>query len=182
MNEFNFHCDKCPRTFKLEEFYEKHKKVHDLKKQHRCGICGFVYGAAKGLEGHLKTHTDIEIAAAEVLARGMAAANAAAAAAAAAAVAKGKAAMAAAYPVPQHQSKMVLPPAPPPQPGPYLNPKGVLAMAPIPHELLPKPKPIEKPINANGGTGNYEVYGKPLVDYKPYLHSRRSKVIFFQPL
>ena len=73
MNEFNFHCDKCPRTFKLEEFYEKHKKVHDLKKQHRCGICGFVYGAAKGLEGHLKTHTDIEIAAAEVLARGMAA-------------------------------------------------------------------------------------------------------------
>ena len=88
MNEFNFHCDKCPRTFKLEEFYEKHKKVHELKKQHRCGICGFVYGAAKGLEGHLKTHTDIEVAAAEVLARGMAAANAAAAAAAAAQMAK----------------------------------------------------------------------------------------------
>lgn len=167
MNEFNFHCEKCPRTFKLEEFYEKHKKVHDLKKQHRCGICGFVYGAAKGLEGHLKTHTDIEIAAAEVLARGMAAANAAAAAAAAAAVAKSKQAMAG-YPVPHHSqhqqpkslAHVQMAPAPPPQTGPYLNPKGVLAMAPIPHELLPKPKPIEKPVNANGGTGNYEVYGK----------------------
>ena len=43
--DFNFECDKCPRTFKLEEFYEKHKKVHELKKQHRCDVCGFVYGA-----------------------------------------------------------------------------------------------------------------------------------------
>jgi len=60
----NFACSKCPRTFKLEEFYEKHKKVHELKKQHKCDICGFVYGAAKGLEGHIKTHTDEEIAAA----------------------------------------------------------------------------------------------------------------------
>jgi hypothetical protein len=60
----NFSCSKCPRTFKLEEFYEKHKKVHELKKQHKCDICGFVYGAAKGLEGHVKTHTDEEIAAA----------------------------------------------------------------------------------------------------------------------
>jgi hypothetical protein len=41
-----------------QEFYEKHKKVHDLKKQHRCHICGFVYGAAKGLEGHLKSHEE----------------------------------------------------------------------------------------------------------------------------
>ena len=56
MSEFNFVCDKCPRTFKLEEFFEKHKKVHELKKQHRCDICGFVYGAAKGLEAHIKTH------------------------------------------------------------------------------------------------------------------------------
>ena len=61
--DFNYECDKCPRTFKLEEFYEKHKKVHELKKQHKCDICGFVYGAAKGLEGHIKTHTDEEIAA-----------------------------------------------------------------------------------------------------------------------
>ena len=43
-----FDCDKCPRTFKLLEFFEKHKKVHELKKQHTCSICGFVYGAAKG--------------------------------------------------------------------------------------------------------------------------------------
>ena len=63
-NEYNFACEKCPRTFKLEEFYDKHKKVHELKKQHKCDICGFVYGAAKGLEGHIKTHTDEEIAAA----------------------------------------------------------------------------------------------------------------------
>ncbi|QQP54268.1 Uncharacterized protein FKW44_007046, partial [Caligus rogercresseyi] len=55
-SEFNFACSKCPRTFKLEEFYEKHKKVHELKRQHVCNLCGFVYGAAKGLEGHLKTH------------------------------------------------------------------------------------------------------------------------------
>ena len=46
-------CDKCPRTFKLQEFYDKHQKVHLLKKQHVCSICGFVYGAAKGLEGHM---------------------------------------------------------------------------------------------------------------------------------
>ncbi len=58
MSEFQFACDKCPRTFKLQEFYDKHKKVHDLKKQHRCHICGFVYGAAKGLEGHIKTHDE----------------------------------------------------------------------------------------------------------------------------
>ena len=62
MSEYNFACGKCPRTFKLEEFYEKHKKVHELKKQHKCNVCGFVYGAAKGLEGHLKTHTEQEIA------------------------------------------------------------------------------------------------------------------------
>ena len=60
MSEFQFACEKCPRTFKLQEFYEKHKKVHDLKKQHRCHICGFVYGAAKGLEGHIKTHQEEE--------------------------------------------------------------------------------------------------------------------------
>jgi len=57
----DFVCAQCPRTFKLEEFYEKHKKVHELKKQHRCDVCGFVYGAAKGLEGHLKTHTPEEL-------------------------------------------------------------------------------------------------------------------------
>lgn len=64
MGEHGFSCDKCPRTFKLEEFFEKHKKVHELKKQHVCEVCGFVYGAAKGLEGHLKTHSDDEILAA----------------------------------------------------------------------------------------------------------------------
>merc|ERR1719150_1494830 len=53
MADFNFSCQKCPRTFKLQEFYEKHQKVHLLKKQHVCTICGFVYGAAKGLEGHM---------------------------------------------------------------------------------------------------------------------------------
>ena len=51
MNDFNYACTKCPRTFKLQEFYEKHKKVHELKKQHVCDICGFVYGAAKGWMG-----------------------------------------------------------------------------------------------------------------------------------
>lgn len=53
--DYNFACKKCPRTFKLQEFYEKHQKVHQLKKQHVCNICGFVYGAAKGLEGHMET-------------------------------------------------------------------------------------------------------------------------------
>lgn len=61
MGDFNYICDKCPRTFKLEEFYDKHKKVHELKKQHKCNVCGFVYGAAKGLEGHMKLHTEQEI-------------------------------------------------------------------------------------------------------------------------
>ena len=46
-------CRQCPRTFKLQEFYDKHQKVHQLKKQHVCTLCGFVYGAAKGLEGHM---------------------------------------------------------------------------------------------------------------------------------
>ena len=54
-SEYNYACQKCPRTFKLQEFYEKHQKVHQLKKQHVCNICGYVYGAAKGLEGHMET-------------------------------------------------------------------------------------------------------------------------------
>jgi hypothetical protein len=29
--------------------------VHVLKKQHVCRLCGYVYGAAKGLEGHIET-------------------------------------------------------------------------------------------------------------------------------
>ena len=61
-SEYNFICDKCLRTFKLEEFFHKHKKVHELKKQHKCDICGFVYGTPKGLDGHIKTHTDEKIA------------------------------------------------------------------------------------------------------------------------
>jgi hypothetical protein len=55
MAEFNYACQQCPRTFKLQEFYEKHMKVHVLKKQHVCRLCGYVYGAAKGLEGHIET-------------------------------------------------------------------------------------------------------------------------------
>ena len=54
-SEYNYACQKCPRTFKLQEFYEKHQKVHLLKKQHVCTVCGFVYGAAKGLEGHMES-------------------------------------------------------------------------------------------------------------------------------
>ena len=54
-SEYNYACQKCPRTFKLQEFYEKHQKVHLLKKQHVCNVCGFVYGAAKGLEGHMES-------------------------------------------------------------------------------------------------------------------------------
>ena len=53
--EYNYACGKCPRTFKLQEFYDKHQKVHLLKKQHVCTVCGFVYGAAKGLEGHMES-------------------------------------------------------------------------------------------------------------------------------
>ena len=52
-DDFKYACQKCPRTFKLHDFYEKHQKVHSLKKQHVCRICKFVYGAAKGLEGHM---------------------------------------------------------------------------------------------------------------------------------
>jgi len=58
MSEVTYTCDKCPRTFKLQEFYDKHKLVHDLKKQHVCQICGSVYGAAKGLEGHMQNHLE----------------------------------------------------------------------------------------------------------------------------
>ncbi|XP_023333916.1 putative uncharacterized zinc finger protein 814 [Eurytemora carolleeae] len=53
--EYIYACGKCPRTFKLRDFYEKHEKVHALKKQHTCSVCGFVYGAAKGLEGHMES-------------------------------------------------------------------------------------------------------------------------------
>lgn len=76
MNEFLYKCEQCPRTFKLEEFYEKHKKVHELKKQHRCDVCGFVYGAAKGLDGHMKTHSEAELTVTAVAKASIAAAEA----------------------------------------------------------------------------------------------------------
>jgi len=53
--EFSYLCRQCPRTFKLQDFFEKHQRVHELKKQHVCRYCGYVYGAAKGLLGHLET-------------------------------------------------------------------------------------------------------------------------------
>ena len=51
----SYKCQKCPRTFKLEEYFLKHQKVHFLKKQNVCKDCGFVYGAAKGLKTHQET-------------------------------------------------------------------------------------------------------------------------------
>ena len=33
-----------------------------MKKQHKCAICGFVYGTAKGMDSHIKTHTYEKIA------------------------------------------------------------------------------------------------------------------------
>ena len=137
MNEFNFSCDKCPRTFKLEEFYEKHKKVHELKKQHKCNVCGFVYGAAKGLEGHLKTHSDVEIAAAEMMARNMATATTQAVREA---------------PSPMEQLMK-----------PFLSTKGVLGSANIPAKVPIEPQRTSadnRSPPSPSGTGSYEVYGK----------------------
>ncbi len=162
MGDFVYTCDQCPRTFKLEEFYEKHKKVHQLKKQHRCQVCGFVYGAAKGLEGHMKTHTEAE----QIVA--------------AAAVAK------VTQPQPPQAS------GPPISPDfRFLNPRGVLAAQPVvapPLPLAPAPQQVvtnplaamaaaaaaaaaaesRKPDISDakpmvGGTGNYRVYGKKML-------------------
>ena len=144
--EFNFACDKCPRTFKLEEFYEKHKKVHDLKKQHKCDICGFVYGAAKGLEGHIKTHTDEEIAAAHVANQRK-----------------------------QQQASPPLAAAPGfSSDFHFLNPQGVLAQAKLHVSPPPVSKKEVEDFTAqrdqlNGkapspaGTGNYTIYGRSLL-------------------
>ena len=136
--EYNFACDKCPRTFKLEEFYEKHKKVHELKKQHKCDICGFVYGAAKGLEGHIKTHTDEEIAAAHQ------AANRQKASPKAGSGNNGNIPFGADF----H----------------FLNPQGVLAQAKI--HVSPKKEDevaVREQLNGKApspaGTGNYTIYG-----------------------
>jgi hypothetical protein len=52
----DFCCDKCPRTFQIEDFYNKHQRVHELKKQHKCHTCDSVYGAARLLEEHVRTH------------------------------------------------------------------------------------------------------------------------------
>lgn len=52
--DFSYLCRHCPRTFKLQDFFEKHQRVHELKRQHVCRYCGYVYGAAKGLLGHLE--------------------------------------------------------------------------------------------------------------------------------
>lgn len=53
-------CLQCPRSFTMQDFFEKHKRAHKLKKQHACHLCGFVYGAAKGLEGHLESAHEIK--------------------------------------------------------------------------------------------------------------------------
>ena len=150
MSDFNYECNQCPRTFKLEEFYEKHKKVHELKKQHRCDVCGFVYGAAKGLEGHLKTHSDLQIAHAAATARGLA--------------------RAAVQSTPS-------PPSLAPNESPinvdfhFLNPRGVLAQAKLPLSP-PKGDNLEKRLTnlqhfdkapSPAGTGNYEIFGKLLL-------------------
>ena len=142
MSDYNYSCDKCPRTFKLEEFYEKHKKVHELKKQHRCEVCGFVYGAAKGLEGHLKTHTEKEVAAA----------NAAKKQPAAEQKANGNEAEPP-YNINFH----------------FLNRNGVLAQA---QSNVPSPPPQNAEQSSirrgsidgekMGGSGNYEIYGKQI--------------------
>ena len=161
MSDFNYECDKCPRTFKLEEFYEKHKKVHELKKQHRCDVCGFVYGAAKGLEGHLKTHSDLQLAHAAATARGLALAAATAAAL-----------QAAPNPSPpaseQNESPVNFPQ--------FLSPNGVLASAKL--KLSPtkekhgqKIDHMERKVTQGiaqsldkapspAGTGKYEIYGE----------------------
>lgn len=146
-NEFSYACDKCPRTFKMEEFFEKHKKVHDLKKQHKCDICGFVYGAAKGLEGHIKTHTDEEIAAAhQVNQLKIQQQNAAASA------------------------NNGSPSTPFGMEFKFLNPQGVLAQAKLP--VSPKKDSDDFVVKSrdqlNGkapspaGTGNYTIYGKTI--------------------
>ena len=153
----NFSCNLCPRTFKLEEFYEKHKKVHELKKQHKCDICGFVYGAAKGLEGHIKTHTDEEIAAAHNANRKQVALTTGSGSPGSTALGGGS--------VDSFH---------------FLNPQGVLAQAKLPvSPAKPKDLPVARPQPAqapetevlireqlNGkapspaGTGNYTIYGK----------------------
>jgi hypothetical protein len=58
--DVNFFCLQCPRSFTMQDFFEKHKRAHKLKKQHACHLCGFVYGAAKGLEGHLESAHQIK--------------------------------------------------------------------------------------------------------------------------
>jgi len=58
--DVKFICLQCPRSFKLQDFFKKHQEAHKLKKKHTCYICGFVYGAAKGLEGHLKSVHEIK--------------------------------------------------------------------------------------------------------------------------
>ena len=138
MGDYMYNCDKCPRTFKLEEFFEKHKKVHELKKQHKCDVCGFVYGAAKGLEGHLKTHSDEEVAAAALLG-----------------AQKKMAAIA---------NKRPASPEPPYMNFQFLNPRGVLAQAPV---VAPAPVPtvsirrsVEERATAPGGSGSYDIYGE----------------------
>ena len=156
--EYNFACDKCPRTFKLEEFYEKHKKVHELKKQHKCDICGFVYGAAKGLEGHIKTHTDEEIAAAHQ------AANRQKASPKAGSGNNGNIPFGADF----H----------------FLNPQGVLAQAKIP--VSPKKEDevaVREQLNGKApspaGTGNYTIYGNFTNFFTHFAFSRAYFTIIF---
>ena len=137
-SEYNFACDKCPRTFKLVEFYDKHKKVHELKKQHKCDICGFVYGAAKGLEGHVKTHTDEEIATAHLNSNRQ--------------KLEAKASGIQPFGADFH----------------FLNPQGVLAQAKLPTSPVKKEEKDDivdrEQLNGKApspaGTGNYTIFGK----------------------
>ena len=187
--EYVFSCDKCPRSFKLKEFYEKHKKVHELKKQHACDVCGYVYGAAKGLEGHLKTHSAEELAAVALKQMMMSAARPVIAPPVAAVVQ---------HPAAQLQPHIVA--APPAAMAPsmahllhaphinfhFLNPQGVLAAAAAQqHPLIPAPavlpasvSPPAAPEIAPTGTGNYKIYGEffPLMmmKYASFPHEKSS--------
>ena len=53
---YNFHCDKCKKSFYDKTHLDRHMTVHTGKKDFKCDVCGKSYPYKSGLTRHALTH------------------------------------------------------------------------------------------------------------------------------